>query len=103
METTYHINRATRTALVRITETACQEWQALGQNVGYEAEFDHRHRQSIYPTKERLDEYIQKNFEPSTKEEYLAIQFEHHQYDDYFRGKANAVKQKQYEQLSTNN
>lgn len=92
--TIYFMNTETRTALVRVTDTVCQEWQALGRGVTPDCEFDHRHRQTVWPSKERLDDYIQKNFNESTLEDYLSLQFEHHQLDDFYREKANKVKQK---------
>jgi hypothetical protein len=100
-ETIYYINPTTRTALVRVSDTVCQRWQALGNTVSADSEFDHRHWQTVWPSKERLDDLIKNDFQPSTMEEYLSLQFEHHQLDDYFRQKANTIKQKLFEEKQT--
>jgi hypothetical protein len=92
---TYWINRTEQIALVRISDTVVQGWQAKGNK--FSEDFRHSHFQTTYPSKERLDESLQK-FESSTIEQYLDIQFRHHQYDDHFRDKANEIKDKLYQQ-----
>jgi len=86
---TYWVNRLEGIAVVRINDTTIQGWKANGRDLSLE--FEHSHFQTIYPSKERLDEYLSK-FEHSNVEEYLEYQFAQHQLDDYFRAKANAFK-----------
>lgn len=88
---TYWVNKSEQIALVRVTDTKVQGWKSFGRDLA--DEFEHSHFQTIYPNKERLDEYLQK-FEASTVEEYLEYQFAQHQLDDHFREKANAFKNK---------
>jgi hypothetical protein len=93
-QTTYWINRDQKIALVHLRETVVQEWQALGRNLG--RDFKHCHTQTTFPSKERLQEHL-RAFEPSSVEEFIEMQFDHHALDDYFRAKASDWKQRQFE------
>lgn len=93
---TYWVNRQEHIALVRVNEITVQGWKVQGRNVS--GEFEHSHFQTIYPSRERLEEYLAKGFEPATIDDFLEHQFTHHQLDDYFREKANDYKTRQAKQ-----
>lgn len=85
----YWVNRQEHIALVRINPITVQGWQIKGRELA--GEYDHRHFQTVYPSPERLEEYLKK-FEPSDEETFLRFQFAHYQLDDYFREKANRYR-----------
>lgn len=95
---TYWFNPKTQIAAVRVSDTMIQCWQALGNE--FDKDFKHTHVQSTYPSKERLDEALAQ-FEPSDIDKYLEVQFKHHSMDDYFRQKANAVKDKLFQMMNS--
>jgi hypothetical protein len=88
---TYWVYKPESIAVVRVNDITIQGWKANGRDLSLD--FEHSHFQTIYPCKERLDEYLSK-FDPSTVEEYLEYQFAQHQLDDHFREKANLFKNK---------
>jgi hypothetical protein len=89
----YWIHHDERIAVIRISDTVVQGWKAKGND--FSKDFEHSHFQTTYPSKERLDEYLQ-NFYSSNVDEYLQLQFDHHHFDDYFRKKANELKDKRF-------
>lgn len=94
-DVTYWIKKAENIALVRVSDTVVQGWQAKGN---YEdRDFEHRHFQTTYPSKERLDEDL-RQYTPSSVEEFIDIQVLQHQYDDHFREKMNAYKTRRFNQ-----
>lgn len=92
---TYWVNDQDQIAVVRIDDITIQGWKAKGRDLA--GEYEHSHFQTIYPSKERLDEYLQK-FHPGTVDDLLAYQFAQHQLDDHFRSKANEFKNKRVAQ-----
>jgi hypothetical protein len=94
---TYWFNEAEQIAAVRISDLTVQMWQAKGNE--FTKDFKHSHIQSTYPTKERLDEALSK-FQPSTLDKYLEVQFRQHHLDDYFRQKANEIKEQRFKNLN---
>lgn len=93
---TYWVNKDDSIAVVRINDITIQGWKANGRDLSLD--FEHSHFQTIYPSKDRLDEYLAK-FEPSSLETYLEYQFAQHQLDDHFREKANHIKDRQRKQV----
>lgn len=92
---TYWENIAEKLVVVRVNDTTLQGWQVKGRDI--EGEFEHRHFQTVYPSKERLEEYL-RGFSQTTRDVYLAYQFEHHQLDDFWRERANAIRDHQWRQ-----
>lgn len=87
----YWINRRDKIAAVRVSPSVIQWWQATGRDYG--GNFFHLHAQVHAPTPAWCDDFLE-GYEPSCLEEYIRLQFEHHQLDDLFREKANELRQK---------
>ena len=88
---TYWINKSKTISLVRVSDIIVQGWKADGREL--DKNYEHSHFQTVYPSKQRLDDYL-KDFDLSTVDDYMEIQFAQHQLDDYFREKAVEFKNK---------
>jgi hypothetical protein len=97
-QVTYWFNEQEQIAAVRVSDTMIQCWQAKGSEFG--KDFRHSHVQSTYPSKTRLDQALAKGFAPSSIDKYLEIQFKQHHYDEHFRQKANAIKDRMFKNLN---
>jgi hypothetical protein len=79
----------------RISETEVFIVQVKGRELG--RDFSHAHSRATYPTKERLDERLQK-FTPSTEEEYEMLMAAYFQINDPKRKLFNDHRQARWNQ-----
>jgi hypothetical protein len=83
-------------ALLREDALTTQEWTIKGRP--NDEEFDHSHRRTVWPSAERLEEYLATGFRTSTVNEYWQFQFDHKALDQYYHERASDKKQRLYEE-----
>jgi hypothetical protein len=79
----------------RISDTEVFLIQVKGRDLG--ADFAHNHSRATYPSKDRLDERLQR-FTLSTEEEYEIMLATYFQVNDPKRERFNQIRQMKYEQ-----
>lgn len=91
----YWLNEGKNTALVRLDEFVTEEWSSLGRPG--DKEFDHRHRRTTWPDKDRLEEYL-RDFRESDLNEYWRHQFDHKSLDQWYHERANSKRQQLFDE-----
>jgi hypothetical protein len=87
-------NKAENMMVKRISETEVFLVQVKGRDLG--KDFTHNHSRATYPTKERLDERLQR-FKLSTEEEYEIMLATYFQVNDPKRERFNEARQAKFE------